>query len=894
MAVELTAAALAAAAQSGADGPERDRMRLAARAYARLGLPVLPLYHVLPDGACACRKQEHAPGGSDVGRAGKHPRNKGGVPDASTHPQRVDSWWLRWPQAGIGIATGKGIDVIDIDSRVALQDIADLLSAERVPQALALARSGRSGDEGLHWVIPSVAGSRNQVGLLPAVDYRGLGGYVVVAPSLHRSLGRYAWLSDVSLPEGDACRGRALQVSLSWEQSVPAQSDVGPQERVWAEKRLAGQAADVRAAAPGQRNRAVYDAALRMGPCVQQGWIARTRVEAEILTAYQAAGGLGSDVGRTLARGIADSAHHDVPRLGGAFSEDFRAALRLVRAWAVSREGRTSLRGPTTRIVLECLLQRADETGSLTFPMAHRDVVIAVNRSKGAVGRSMGRLKDLGVLETVKSGSKAGRTAAVYRLHAPGGSSQGGAQSFAKPSVPVGDVPRLEKDVPRALASPSSTDVMAHALWGAAGRGEGHGLTHTDRLLLAAMPLAGAPIKVAQWARDAAVSPATAYRAANPGVTGSLAAQGLLQRGPGGVQSTAEGAFVVSAVRGEGTLTALDALAERLGVAERASQRVEKVRAERDDHERGLLPSVVLAAVQGREGHARDARSVVSSLEPSAVDAFHRVLWELDSPDGGTSVRSALASVLECFLVPGRRRAWPSNQRLMTAGVPGDPLGRHMANDWTISSRVFDISALAVGVVFATSPRTDLIDSATGARLAPEDASALVAAGGKVRRVFVPMGRWDWAKSLVATASSVDPVPAVAQVEAAMAGSGQVKPRRPEPSHGYVAVRGRCLMDCYYRGRQPLLRSADDGGMTGDRVQGHINGATLGSVTSIEVSCSCSLGVHTLTGRTPGEVIRQVAWHTGWQGNPDRLAALAERTGDVRPALGDLLAHSHR
>jgi hypothetical protein len=82
--------------------------------------------------------------------------------------------------------------------------------------------------------------------------------------------------------------------------------------------------------------------------------------------------------------------------------------------------------------------------------------------------------------------------------------------------------------------------------------------------------------------------------------------------------------------------------------------------------------------------------------------------------------------------------------------------------------------------------------------------------------------------------------------------------------------------------------------MTGDRVQGHMNGATLGAATATEVSCSCPLGVHTLTGRTPGEVIRQVVWHTGWQGDSERLAAVAERTGDVRHALADLLTPSQR
>jgi hypothetical protein len=80
----------------------------------------------------------------------------------------------------------------------------------------------------------------------------------------------------------------------------------------------------------------------------------------------------------------------------------------------------------------------------------------------------------------------------------------------------------------------------------------------------------------------------------------------------------------------------------------------------------------------------------------------------------------------------------------------------------------------------------------------------------------------------------------------------------------------------------------------GESVWGHLNGADLGTYAPDEVSCSCSLGVHAIGGCTPAEVIRQVAWHTGWQGDPERLAVLATVHGDVRPALAALLASPRR
>ncbi len=80
----------------------------AALSYADRGLRVFPIFEVDAEGRCAC--------GKDCGRdAGKHPRTPHGFKDATTDTAQITAWWSRWPKANIGIATGDGIAVVDVD-----------------------------------------------------------------------------------------------------------------------------------------------------------------------------------------------------------------------------------------------------------------------------------------------------------------------------------------------------------------------------------------------------------------------------------------------------------------------------------------------------------------------------------------------------------------------------------------------------------------------------------------------------------------------------------------------------------------------------------------------------------------------------------------------------------
>ena len=155
---------------------------------------VLPLWPILPswhgDGfICGCGK-------GSCNSPGKHPLGPlvpNGVKDASQDPRIVENWWRSRPDANIGIATGSGIAVLDIDPRHGGNvTIAELQKRHgRLPQTVMV----RTGGGGWHLYFTGDAG--NSVGALgQGLDIRGNGGFVVAPPSLHVSGNRYEWRGD--------------------------------------------------------------------------------------------------------------------------------------------------------------------------------------------------------------------------------------------------------------------------------------------------------------------------------------------------------------------------------------------------------------------------------------------------------------------------------------------------------------------------------------------------------------------------------------------------------------------------------------------------------------------------------------------------------------------------
>lgn len=160
-------------------------VRTWALTYAANGWPVLPLGGIRreTDGAfvCTCRD------GRNCSRPGKHPTIRHGLLSATTNPLHIAEWFSE--PRNVGVVTGIAFDVLDVDGDVGLASLARLWPTPLRQWPGPAAATGH----GYH-LLMQPTGRANTVGLLPGLDFRGLGGYVVVAPSLHWSGRRYEWI----------------------------------------------------------------------------------------------------------------------------------------------------------------------------------------------------------------------------------------------------------------------------------------------------------------------------------------------------------------------------------------------------------------------------------------------------------------------------------------------------------------------------------------------------------------------------------------------------------------------------------------------------------------------------------------------------------------------------
>jgi putative DNA primase/helicase len=142
----------------------------AALYYAGLGWPVLPL-----------RPRSKAP------------LTKHGYKDATTDERTILSWWTRWPNANVGVATGapSGVAVLDVDPRSGgLESLQELMDRHGPLPQTPIAETGGGG---LHYYFAVQGGVRSRR-LAPGLELKADGGYIVTPPSLHPNGRLYRWL----------------------------------------------------------------------------------------------------------------------------------------------------------------------------------------------------------------------------------------------------------------------------------------------------------------------------------------------------------------------------------------------------------------------------------------------------------------------------------------------------------------------------------------------------------------------------------------------------------------------------------------------------------------------------------------------------------------------------
>lgn len=233
---------------------------------------------------------------------------------ATTDLELVAAWWRAVPDANIGIATGQGLAVVDVDGDVGEATLARLTD-EHGPLPKTPTQKTGKGRHYLFKVDGPVKNSASRIG--KGIDTRGDGGYIVGGPSIHPNGDAYAWDPDARPSKLDAapCPAwilDALRPKISERASVqaepPAEADRDTLSR-YANSALDQEFTNVSSAGKGTRNRTLNAAAFSLGQLVGAGLLPEPLVISTLQTAAQNCGYLAEEgpqhVDRIIASGLA-------------------------------------------------------------------------------------------------------------------------------------------------------------------------------------------------------------------------------------------------------------------------------------------------------------------------------------------------------------------------------------------------------------------------------------------------------------------------------------------------------------------------------------------------------------------------------------------------------------
>lgn len=256
----------------------------AAIAYAQTGKPVFP-----------CNP------------ATKQPLAKAWRKTASVDPAVIEKSWKSNPKAMIGLPTGgpAGAFVIDIDAGTD-KDTGEVFERGVLLAALENAigcplpdtRTSNTPRGGLHlWFrLPDGEAIGNRAGMLPRIDVRGTGGYVIAPPSVRSDGKAYSWQNaDAAIADAPPAlidmilrRGAFGSSCAGLPSSKRASADGSDTRRKYALSALDAECQSIKAAPTGQRNSALHSAAANIAELVAAGILDNNTALAAIRGAAQA------------------------------------------------------------------------------------------------------------------------------------------------------------------------------------------------------------------------------------------------------------------------------------------------------------------------------------------------------------------------------------------------------------------------------------------------------------------------------------------------------------------------------------------------------------------------------------------------------------------------------
>ncbi|MCP3964731.1 MAG: bifunctional DNA primase/polymerase, partial [Lentisphaerae bacterium] len=185
-------------------------MKQYALAYLKYGIAIVPLHNV-QNGTCTCLK------GQRCGKSsGKHPRLTNWQGNWSRDPKQIEKWWTTWPDANIGMVTGKasgGICVVDVDEEIGRTNLKKYVNGLKVP----VAGTARTNFDGEHWYFRTDKDVPDRIKGINGLDFRNSG--IIVLPPSQGLAKRYKWkasLKGIEVPDiPDKLLSDLTQVNVS-------------------------------------------------------------------------------------------------------------------------------------------------------------------------------------------------------------------------------------------------------------------------------------------------------------------------------------------------------------------------------------------------------------------------------------------------------------------------------------------------------------------------------------------------------------------------------------------------------------------------------------------------------------------------------------------------------
>jgi len=146
---------------------------------------------------------------------------------------QIEAWWQKYPSANVGIVTGaiSGLVVLDVDAPEGIKTLA--AHNYTIPETVIKSKTGGGGYHCYFahpgYLCKNFAGGR---GLLPGVDFRGDGGYIVAPPAVHQNGKVYKWI----VPPGV----EPVLPMPSWLERL-IHAHVGDSKENWKEQLLEGE-----------------------------------------------------------------------------------------------------------------------------------------------------------------------------------------------------------------------------------------------------------------------------------------------------------------------------------------------------------------------------------------------------------------------------------------------------------------------------------------------------------------------------------------------------------------------------------------------------------------------------------------------------------------------------